>query len=283
MSMKNQSSCLCGSVRWEITAEPFYAFNCHCKLCRKAHGSAFGTYWFVEREHFHWLSETDTIVRYRSSPLLARNFCGSCGSVVPYPSEQSKKMLVPGGGHNDGKPSDCHVFAAHSAPWYDITGDLPQHDDYPDYTGFQRVEEAPLAPRPEGIVRGSCMCGTVKYHISAPFKAVHNCHCQRCRKARAAAHATNGFTSMGDVKFVAGEDNLACYKVPDAQYFSQVFCKTCGSKMPRLDPDRQIAVIPFGSLDDDPEARPIDHIYVDYKAKWHAITDGLPVFGEMPE
>ena len=41
-TMSNEASCLCGSVTWEITAEPFQAFNRHCKLCRKAHGSAFG-------------------------------------------------------------------------------------------------------------------------------------------------------------------------------------------------------------------------------------------------
>ena len=280
--MTNQASCLCGSVQWEITAEPFNAFNCHCKMCRKAHGSAFGTYWFVKPEQFNWLSDTDTIVRYRSSHLLTRSFCGSCGSVVPYPSEQGSHWLAPGGCHDDGKKSDCHVFAAHSAPWYDITGDLPRHDDYPDYTGMERVEEESFEPGPEGIVRGSCLCGTVKYQISEPFKLVQNCHCHRCRKARAAAHATNGFTSMDGVKFVQGEECLAYYKVPDANYFMQVFCKTCGSKMPRLDPDRGIAVIPFGGLDDDPEAKPVRHIYVDYMAKWYEITDDLPVFNEEP-
>ena len=53
--------------------------------------------------------------------------------------------------------------------------------------------------------------------------------------------------------------------------------------MPRLDPVRQIAVIPFGSLDDDPEARPVRHIYTGYKAKWYEITDDLPVFDEGPD
>ena len=66
---------------------------------------------------------------------------------------------------------------------------------------------------------------------------------------------------MDGVKFVQGEECLAYYKVPDAKYFMQVFCKTCGSKMPRLDPDRGIAVIPFGGLDDDPEAKP-DQAYL---------------------
>ena len=281
--MSNQGSCLCGSVKWEITATPHYAFNCHCKMCRKAHGSAFGTYWFVKPEELYWLEGTDNIVRYRSSPLLERAFCGVCGSVVPYGGEQGDDHVVSlGGCHDDGKKSDCHVFAAHKAPWYDITDDLPQHDDYPDYTGMVRVEEEPMEPPPEGVIRGSCLCGTVKFHVTEPFKIVQNCHCQRCRKGRAAAHATNGFTSFDGVKFTQGEDHLTFYKVPDAKYFTQVFCKTCGSKMPRHDADRDIVVVPFGALDDDPGVKPERHIYTDYMAKWHEITDDLPAFGEEP-
>ena len=281
--MSNQASCLCGSVRWEITAEPFNAFNCHCKMCRKAHGSAFGTYWFVEPEQINWLSDTDTIVNYRSSHLLTRSFCGTCGSVVPYPGEQGEPhWAAPGGCHDDGKKSDCHVFAAHKAPWFDITGDLPQHADYPEHTGMERVEEQPLEAGPEGIVRGSCLCGTVKFQVSEPFSKVFNCHCSRCRKARAAAHATNGFVSIDAVEFTQGEDNLAYYKVAEAKYFMQVFCKTCGSKMPRLDPDRGIAVVPFGGLDDDPGIKPEANIFVDFKSGWYDITDDLPAFGEDP-
>ena len=84
------------------------------------------------------------------------------------------------------------------------------------------------------------------------------------------------------VTFTRGEDNLAAYKVPDAEHFTQVFCKTCGSKMPRLDPGRKISVIPFGGLDDDPRARAVDHIFVNYMAGWHEITDDLPQFEEEP-
>ena len=236
----------------------------------------------MKAERFSWLGETDIIRHYRSSHLLTRSFCGSCGSVVPYPSEQGSHWVVPAGGHDDGRKSDCHVFAAHSAPWYDIGGNLPRHDDYPDYTGMERVEEAPLAPGPEGVLRGSCLCGSVKYQVDEPFKMVQNCHCHRCRKARAAAHATNGFTSLGGVRITRGEDNLASYKLPDARYFTQVFCKTCGSKMPRLDPERGIAVIPFGGLDDDPGVKPSRHIYVDDMAQWHDITDDLPAFATEP-
>ena len=164
--MINKASCLCGSVTWEITTEPFQAFNCHCKLCRKAHGSAFGTYWFMRPDQLRWTSATDTIVYYRSSHLLTRGFCGTCGSVVPYPSDSKDSIVSLGGCHDQGKKSDCNIFIAHNAPWHDITGPLPRHDDYPPETGYPRVEEEPLPPSPEGVVRGSCMCGAVEFHLT---------------------------------------------------------------------------------------------------------------------
>jgi hypothetical protein len=52
--------------------------------------------------------------------------------------------------------------------------------------------------------------------------------------------------------------------------------------MPRLDPGRALAIVPMGSFDDDPGARPERHIFVDSKASWEDITDGLPRFPGPP-
>ena len=81
---------------------------------------------------------------------------------------------------------------------------------------------------------------------------------------------------------MAGEKHLKHYKVPDARHFTQAFCAVCGSKMPHLDRSRDIAVVPLGILDDDPGVKPHDHIFVDYKAQWHDITDDLPTHSEYP-
>ena len=123
-------------------------------------------------DQFRWTGATDTIAHYRSSHLLTRSFCGTCGSVVPYPSETKDLIVSLGGCHDHGRKSDCNIFVAHNAPWHDITGPLPRHDDYPPETGYPRVEEEPLPPGPEGVVRGSCMCGAVEFHLTEPFKVV---------------------------------------------------------------------------------------------------------------
>lgn len=277
-----EGKCLCGSVTWEVTGEPDSAYNCHCKMCRKAHGAAFGTYWFLRPNLFRWTSARDSIVQYESSDLITRSFCKHCGSTVPWKSRTVDAMAVPGGCHDQGRKADCEIFVADRAPWHAISGDLPRHDAYPAESGRPSVAEKPLDPAPDGVVRGSCLCGAVAFQVTEPIKVAHNCHCSRCRRARAAAHATNGFTSIDGVKFIKGDEHLKTYKPADARYFSQVFCDTCSAAMPRLDAERGIAVIPFGALDDDPGIRPVDHIFVAYKAAWHDITDGLPQYDEGP-
>jgi hypothetical protein len=82
--------------------------------------------------------------------------------------------------------------------------------------------------------------------------------------------------------FTRGENLLKAYQVPDAQRFTQTFCQTCGSPMPRSFPTG-IAIVPMGCLDDDPGIRPSCHIFVGSKAPWFDITDKLPQYVEsMP-
>ena len=267
-------------VSWELEPEAYAAFNCHCKMCRKAHGTPFGTYYFAKSDQLRWTTAKDSIVNYRSSLNLIRGFCGHCGSVVPYSVGDQSRVVTPGGCHDQGRSADCNVFVAYSAAWHAITNKLPCYDHYPPASGLHGIDELPLKSGPEGVVRGSCLCDSIQFRVTKPLKIAHNCYCTRCRRARAAAHASNGFTDFDGVLFIKGEDRLKTYKLPDAQFFTQVFCEICGSKMPRLDPARNLAVIPLGSLDDDPGVRPMDHIYVAYKCEWYDITDDLPRYAE---
>ena len=177
----------------------------------------------------------------------------------------------------------AHIFAPSKAPWHRIGDDLQRFDAYPAPEDGPVIDRSGAGPAKDGVLRGSCLCGDVAYEVRGPIKAVHNCHCSRCRKARAAAHTTNGFTAIDAVVFTRGEDKLRTYKLPTARFFTQVFCTRCGSGMPRLDPERKIAVIPFGSLDDDPGRGAEDHIFTGSKAPWYTIADELPCFEAMPE
>ena len=275
------ASCLCGEVVWQVDA-PGFMSHCHCSRCRKAHGTPFATYMAQPEAGFRWLA-SEPVVRWESAPGWHRSFCGHCGSVVPGDAADGVRY-VPAGSLDDdpGVRPLAHIFTASKAPWYEIRDPLMQFDAYPPgVEGPVVADREPLDAA--GAPRGSCLCGGVSFVVDGPPARATNCHCSRCRKARSAAHAANLIVNADGVRFTRGEDLLRSYKVPEAQFFTQVFCSTCGSAMPRVDRNRGIAVIPMGSLDDDPGMRPQVHIFVASKAPWFDIADDLPQHDAGPK
>jgi hypothetical protein len=127
-------SCLCGGVRYEVRGPLGRMSHCHCSMCRKAHGAAFGTYARVMRSDFAWLAGEARIVSYRSSPDVTRTFCGACGSRLQFITDRRPESFALAIGTLDADPGirpSLHIFAASKAPWYEITDGLPQHDAYP--------------------------------------------------------------------------------------------------------------------------------------------------------
>ncbi len=276
----SSGKCLCGRITWQIMGKPSAAYHCHCSMCRKAHGTAFASYYFMAAENFRWTNSPDSVMRFASSPRITRAFCKTCGSVVP--DQYGNNVYVPAGCHDHGPMVDAHIFVGSKAAWFDITDGLPCHDQYPDGEGLPAYADKKYPDAVAGVIRGSCLCDAVAFAITEPFKVVHNCHCSRCRQARSAVHATNGFVAMSAVAFSKGRNRVCHYKLPSARFFTHAFCAVCGSGLPRIDPERKIAVVPFGALDDHPGCKPADHIHVASKARWYEITDDLPVYDEGP-
>ncbi|HEY2386808.1 MAG TPA: GFA family protein [Candidatus Binatia bacterium] len=277
-------SCLCGAVAWEMDGPLQMMSHCHCSRCRKQHGGPFATFVASNADAFRFTRGAERIARYESSPGFFRTFCPQCGSAVPGDPFGSL-MFVPAGcldGDLGVKP-EMHIFVASKPPWVELNDALPRFDGYP--PGFEApatLAELPEATPYAGKPRGSCLCGAVAYVIEgAPFRW-WICHCGRCRKARAAACASNVFTKADGVRFVRGEDRAVGYKLPEAAFFKQVFCATCGSALPNVDRSRDVAVIPAGSLDDDPGFRPQTHIFVGAKAPWDDIHSALPQYDAYP-
>lgn len=276
-------SCLCGTVRWALR-EPFRpAYHCHCVMCRKAHAAPFASYVSVVLEGFSWTAGEAAIVTYRSSTELVRAFCGKCGSALPC-VDTDDIVYAPAGCLDDatGVRPGGHIFVASMAPWHRIADDLPQYPTWAAGVDLPTFELSREGAGEAGVLRGSCLCGSAVYEVMGEMEFVHNCHCSRCRKARAAAHTTNGFTLAEALRYVRGAELLRKYKVPDAATFTHTFCSVCGSGMPRPDATTRLVSIPFGTLDDDPGRGADDHIYTAYKADWYDFDDGLPVFAEGP-
>ncbi len=127
-----RGSCLCGSVRYEISGALGPMTHCHCSQCRKAHGAAFGTYARITTSHFTFTAGTQAIASYRSSPDVRRTFCRNCGATLQFVRESRPDIFWLAIGTLDDDPAvppGHHIFVNSKAPWFEITDDLPQHDE----------------------------------------------------------------------------------------------------------------------------------------------------------
>ena len=175
MSTSTHGACLCGAVTFAI-APPYRWFaHCHCSLCRKHHGTLYGTGLGVARDRLEWLSGADEVVHYRATAAFERPFCRHCGSTVPAISHDKHFWHVPAGllSGDPGARPRSHIFVASKSPLYELADALPSHAAYPPGIELPIVAPAP-APAAGGVV-GSCVCSAVAFAATATVDRVVNC------------------------------------------------------------------------------------------------------------
>ncbi len=125
--------CECGDVRFEISGDIVDYAHCHCSQCRRLHGAAFATFAGVTRKDFRYLAGQPKLTTYRSSEIIDRVFCRTCGSnIMAIPHDEPDVFYVSMGTieGNPPHPPAYHIFVESKAEWYDISDDLPCFDEY---------------------------------------------------------------------------------------------------------------------------------------------------------
>ena len=110
-------------------------------------------------------------------------------------------------------------------------------------------------------VKGSCLCGQIRYRINGPLTGTLNCHCTMCRKAHGAAFRTRAAVKTEDFEWLAGEHLLTRYQSSPGLH--KMFCSVCGSNLVTIiDSSPEWLGFPLGTLDDDPGVKPQFHVFV---------------------
>ena len=132
------------------------------------------------------------------------------------------------------------------------------------------------------MIRGSCLCGGVRYQITGALSRALNCHCSMCRKAQGAAFRSRASVRAAEFEWVQGEDLVTFYESSPGNH--RGFCRVCGSPIvSKFDAHTSYYGLPLGALDDDPGVRPQLHVHVASKAPWFTITDDFPQFPDGPK
>jgi hypothetical protein len=123
--------CLCGAVQYKVEDAFSYALNCHCSRCRRATGAAFKSFAGIERDKFEVTKGADQLVRFGDA-LTHDARCSVCGAFLFSQVREGRYAHVTLGTLHD-DPSirpTAHIFVGSKAPWFEITDDLPQHQEF---------------------------------------------------------------------------------------------------------------------------------------------------------
>jgi hypothetical protein len=121
-------------------------------------------------------------------------------------------------------------------------------------------------------LRGSCLCKEVRYELRPPFLRFAHCYCSRCRKATGGVRATNIAVPIDQFRWTAGEELISRYDLPEARSFATAICTRCGCPVPHATRNGEQAIVPAGTLDDEPPTRPSAHRQWASRVAW-ATTD----------
>jgi hypothetical protein len=132
-------------------------------------------------------------------------------------------------------------------------------------------------------LRGSCLCGGVRFEISRPFRRANHCHCSLCRKHSGTFGLTQGRVPRDGFRLLAGAELLRVFR-PSGGTAVKAFCTVCGSSLfGGTWPAGAEVSVRLGALDGDPGIRPQYHSFVASRAPWDALPeDGLPRYDGPP-
>jgi hypothetical protein len=130
-----QGSCICGSVEYRITGEPFAFNHCHCHRCRKASGTGHASNILLKPASADWTAGKEFLATYKvpGAKRFATVFCSKCGSPLPRVAADLSIAVIPAGSLDSEPPLSPtgRIFWGSRAPWSCADAHIPTWDEYP--------------------------------------------------------------------------------------------------------------------------------------------------------
>ena len=133
---KYQATCFCGSVRYEVSAEPVDAKICHCRACQILHGAPMQWAAIFHKHHVRFTAGLDLLHFFNSEKVLNERIfpckvsCNQCGTPI---ADEGRRMWLAFPelfefGRSSEKPDSfkptCHIFYGQRV--IDIYDELPK-------------------------------------------------------------------------------------------------------------------------------------------------------------
>jgi hypothetical protein len=126
------------------------------------------------------------------------------------------------------------------------------------------------------MIKGSCLCGKVRYEYDGNIEEIAMCHCSQCRQAQGGAFAANSPIDSRKLKF-SGQEYIKEFESNESKV--RAFCQNCGSALYSARKDLpSVKRLRVGTIETSFSCEHKYHIFSASKASWYSITDNYPQF-----
>ncbi|UMR28858.1 GFA family protein [Massilia sp. MB5] len=116
-------------------------------------------------------------------------------------------------------------------------------------------------------LRGSCLCGGIRYRMQKPVRYACHCYCTMCRKQHGAAAGSYAVLPSANVVFERGAELVTEYA--SSEQGRRGFCSVCGSTLFwRSTQTPQTIAITLGTLDQVYDGPVEQELHTDTKPAW---------------
>lgn len=125
MTILHTGGCRCGAIRFEASADPFYASYCHCSDCRRASGAPVAAFvGFLVRD----VTFRGDVSTYGEHPIK-RSFCATCGAPIAYRDARIADQvffMLGAMDHPERYPPTVHGYVSEQLPFVHMDDRLPR-------------------------------------------------------------------------------------------------------------------------------------------------------------
>ena len=132
------------------------------------------------------------------------------------------------------------------------------------------------------MIRGSCLCGGIKFEIDGAVVMSRYCHCVNCRKFSGTAQAAWGLANAAEFRQTASDTDVSKYDAGSGSL--RTFCSSCGSPL-WFEPQDMPAFrgVALGAIDEGDVSAPEVHLWVRSSPQWETIEGDLPCHDTIPQ
>lgn len=120
------------------------------------------------------------------------------------------------------------------------------------------------------MLKGSCLCGDIRFETSAMPQGPSMCHCSQCRKQSGGVWSS-AFVAEDDLK-ITGE----VLWFASSETAKRGLCPKCGSFLFWKAHDEDTISFSLGAVDGPTGLKLSKHIFVADKGDYYDIADGVP-------